>query len=108
MGPLIKPAPRRSRQNQDTLEDTMFKTISAALLAASVLAAPAFAANGKTTTAIKPTAAKSSALNANARMGKHHNKYVRHYHHRHHKVTAIKTHSKVGFKHAAPASTKRG
>ncbi len=86
----------------------MFKTISAALLAVSVLAAPAIAATGKTATAIKPTATKASVLNANAAMGKHHRKYVRHYHHRHHKVAVSKTHAKVGFKHNSPVSTKRG
>jgi hypothetical protein len=88
----------------------MFKTISAALLAVSVLAAPAFAATGKTVPAVKPTAAKSSVLNANARMGKHHHrhhhKYVRNTHHRAHKIGAIKTHAKVGFKRTAPASTR--
>jgi hypothetical protein len=91
-----------------TEEDTMLKTISAALLAVSVLAAPAFAASGKTAPAVKPTAAKTSLLNAHARMGKHHHKYVRNYRHRHHNVGAIKTHAKVGFKHAAPVSTRHG
>jgi hypothetical protein len=87
----------------------MFKTISAALLAASVLAAPAFAATGKTAPAVKPTAAKTSVLNAHARMGKHHHKYVRNTHHRHHyKFGAIKTHAKVGFKRTAPVSTRHG
>jgi Ni/Co efflux regulator RcnB len=87
----------------------MFKTISAALLAVSVIAAPAFAATGKTAPAVKPTAAKSSVLNANARMGKHHHKHARNYHHRnHHKYGAIKTHAKVGFKRAAPVSTRHG
>ena len=107
----------------------MLKTISAALLAVSVLAAPAFAAGeaktaqapvtksaqapvAKTTQApvIKAEQAKvkPSALNANARMGRHH---VRHAsHHRFHKhVGAIKTHtfSKVTAKHITPA-VKRG
>src|SRR5437868_2688518 len=59
---------------------TMLKTISSALLAVSVLAAPAFAATGKTAPVIKPTAAKTSVLNANnARMGKQHETYVRHH-----------------------------
>lgn len=89
-------------------EDTMLKTISAALLAVSVFAAPAFAATGKIATTNQPTAAKTSVLNANAKMGKHHHKYTRRYHHGHHKVAAIKPHAKVGFKHASPASTKRG
>jgi hypothetical protein len=87
----------------------MFKTISAALLAASVLAAPAFAATGSTAPAVKPTAAKTSVLNANAGMGRHHHKYVRNTHHRHHhKFVAIKTHAKVGFKRTAPVSTRHG
>ena len=96
----------------------MLKTISAALLAVSVLAAPAFAA-GQTTDHATKTApvvkteqvkqTKPKALNANARMGRHH---VRHasYHRAHHKhVGAIKTHkfSKVSTKHITPA-TKRG
>jgi hypothetical protein len=115
----------------------MLKTISAALLAVSVLAAPAFAA-GEAKTALKtaqtpvtksaqaPVAkttdkttqapvikaeqakVKPSALNANARMGRHHVRHVSH--HRFHKhVGAIKTHkfSKVSAKHITPA-VKRG
>ena len=64
-------------------ETTMFKTISAALLAASVLAAPAMAAgHGRTTHApvIKSVHVKPSVLNANARMGSHHHKHFRHHH----------------------------
>jgi hypothetical protein len=86
-------------------ETTMLKTISAALLAVSVIAAPALAA-GKTAKApvtktqqvkqIKPT-----ALNANAKMGRHH---VRHKH-----MHALKTQkvSKATIK-KAPSLTKRG
>jgi hypothetical protein len=99
----------------------MFKRISAALLAVSVLAAPAFAATtGKTNQApvtkqapVKAnanTGLKTSALNANAKMGRHHGKqhYAEHHrHHRHHKVVALKTHTKVSYKQAKPA-TKRG
>jgi hypothetical protein len=93
---------RRSRQE----ETTMFKTISAALLAVSVLAAPAFAATAKTAPVIKATPVKASVLNANAKMGKHHHKYARHHHHR--KYVAKHSHAKVGFKHASPTTTKRG
>jgi hypothetical protein len=110
---------------------TMLKTISAALLAASVIAAPALAAgSGKSTEApktmqapkttqapapadkaaqVKPTAqVKPNALNANAKMGRHHVKQIRH-HRGHKKMSAIKTHrvSKATIKHVAPA-TKRG
>jgi hypothetical protein len=111
-------------------ETTMFKTISAALLAVSVIAAPAMAAGtGKIAQApasksvqapvIKNAQTnnkqgKTSLLNANAKM--HHHKHYRH--HRHHtgvlkthaKVTlkpAAKSHSKVSFKHVAPTA-KRG
>jgi hypothetical protein len=97
---------------RDPLEEetTMFKTISAALLAVSVLAAPAFAAgSGKTGHApvIKAEHVTSKVLNANARMGRHHYKPVRH--HRHHKhMGALKTHAapKFAIKHAT--SAKRG
>ena len=96
----------------------MLKTISAALLAVSVLAAPAMAAGpaktAQTKTAQTPVIkaepvkqVKPSALNANARMGRHHVKHVRH--HRSHKhMGALKTHqvSKATIKHVAPA--KRG
>ena len=88
----------------------MLKTISAALLAVSVLAAPALAASpAKTTRApvIKTEQVKPSALNANAKMGRHHR---HHSHHRSHKkMTALKTHqvSKATIKHVTPA-TKRG
>jgi hypothetical protein len=96
------------------MEDTMFKTISAALLAVSVLASPAFAATAKTAQTtrqapvIKAEPVKTNALNANARMGKHHQKHVSHY--RHTKKFAVKRshHAKAGFRHAAPATTKRG
>jgi hypothetical protein len=92
-------------------ETTMLKTISAALLAVSVVAAPVMAAgSSKTTQApaakaalVKPKVdaqVKSNALNANAKMGRHHVKHVRH-HRAHKKVSAVKT-----IKHA-PA-TKRG
>jgi hypothetical protein len=101
----------------------MLKTISAALLAVSVLAAPAFAAGQATSQStspatktaqapvikaeqvkqVKPT--KPSALNANAKMGRHH---VRHAsHHRTHKhIGALKTHnfSKVTSKHITHAT----
>jgi hypothetical protein len=92
----------------------MLKTISAALLAVSVLAAPAMAASsGKTAHApvIKAEQVKQvkpSVLDANARMGRHHQRHFRH--HRFHKrMGALKTHqfSKVTIKHVAPA-TKRG
>jgi hypothetical protein len=99
----------------------MFKRISAALLAVSVLAAPALAAtSGKTNQApvtkqapVKTnanTGLKTNALNANAKMGHHHGSrhYAEHYrHHRHHKIGALKTHTKVSYKQAKPA-TKRG
>jgi hypothetical protein len=86
----------------------MLKTISAALLAVSVLAAPAMATgSGKTAPApvIKAVQVKTSVLNANARMGRHH-----HRHHRFHKhMGALRTHqfAKVTTKHVTPA-TKRG
>ena len=95
----------------------MLKTISAALLAVSVLAAPVMAASSdKTAQApatksaqVKPSVlnakqAKPNALNANAKMGRHHR------HHRSHKkMTALKTHqvSKATIKHVTPAP-KRG
>ena len=89
----------------------MLKTISAALLAVSMLAAPAMAAgSGKTmqAPAVKATQVKPSALNANAKMGRHHVKHVRHHGSRK-KMSALKTHqvSKATIKHVAPA-TKRG
>jgi hypothetical protein len=93
------------------LEDTiMLKTISAALLAVSVFAAPAMAAGiGKTShpPVIKAVQVKTSVLNANARMGRHHHQHFRH-HGFHKRMGALKTHfSKVTIKHVAPA-IKRG
>lgn len=78
----------------------MFKTISAALLAASVLAAPAMAAGAaKTATApaAKSVQVKPSVLNANAKMSRHHHRHVRH-HRAHKKMGAYKT-GKVSIKH---------
>ena len=94
----------------------MLKTISAALLAASVVAAPVMAAgSSKTTQApaakaaqVKPNAQiKPNAVNANAKMGRHHVKHARH-HRTRKKMSAVKTHqsSKATIKQA-PA-TKRG
>ena len=97
----------------------MLKTISAALLAVSVLAAPAFAGqatNQGTRTAPAPVIkaeqvkqTKPSALNANARMGRHHVRHVGHHRFHHKHIGAFKTHtfSKVTSKHITPA-TKRG
>ena len=122
----------------------MLKTISAALLATSLIAAPAFAAATKSTatspaqttqskvdattaakTDLKTGAAtntKSKALNANAKMRKHHKKHISHLrYHKQHKVAAFKSRShakiqakapvksgaKVSFKQAQPSS-KRG
>jgi hypothetical protein len=99
-------------------ETTMLKKISAALLAVSFLAAPALAAGpGKATQApaakaaqVKPKAdgqVKPNALNANAKMGRHHVKHVRH-HRLHKKMGAIKTHqsSKATIKPAAVTSRR--
>jgi hypothetical protein len=92
----------------------MLKTISAALLAVSVMAAPAFAGNyGKTAHApvTKSELAKSKALNANAKMVRHHHKHHRYVsHYRHHKhIGVIKTHvsPKVATKHIVRPA-KRG
>jgi len=98
---------------------TMLKTISAALLAVSVIAAPALAANpGKTVQppaaktadktaaqapAIKGGEVKTGALNANAKMNhQHHYRY-----HHHKKITALKSHTKPGFKNAAKGPTTK-
>jgi len=88
----------------------MLKTISAALLAASIVAAPVMAAGSSKTTqapAAKAAQVKPNALNANAKMDRHHVKHARH-HRAHKKVSAVKTHqsSKATIKQA-PA-TKRG
>ena len=96
----------------------MLKTISAALLAVSFLAAPAMAASAATTPPAKTVQApvikatpvkqaKASVLNANAKMGRHHHKHVRH-HRSHHGMGALKTHqaSKVTVKHVAHAAKR--
>jgi hypothetical protein len=101
----------------------MLKAISAALLAVSVIAAPALAASSaktvqapaaKTTQApaaktaeIKSAPTKPSVMNANAKMGRHHGRHHAKHHRHHTKMGVLKTHSKIGFKQAAPA-TKRG
>ena len=68
----------------------MFRTISAALLAASFLATPAFAAPGKFKTThqapiIKVVPGNAKLMNANARMGRHHHHRHHRYYHRHHR-----------------------
>jgi hypothetical protein len=91
-------------------ETTMFKTISAALLAVSVLAAPAMAA-GRTSDApvVKAGHAKQGVLNANAKMTRHHVRHISYRHNAHKRIGALKTHrfSKVTVKHVTPA-IKRG
>jgi len=103
----------------------MLKTISAALVAVSVLAAPALAGTpGKTAQApvnkttqapsnkaaqapvIKAEPGKTKALNANAKMGRHHKHYR---HHRQHKQMGMhKTHAKphVAVKHVTPTAKR--
>jgi hypothetical protein len=114
-------------------ETTMLKTISAALVAVSVLAAPALAGTpsktaqaptnkttqapvNKTTQApesktaqapaIKAEQGKSKALNANARMGRHHKHYRHHRHHKH--IGLHKMHAKphVAIKHVTPTAKR--
>jgi len=94
----------------------MLKTISAALVAVSVLAAPALAgATGKTAQAPvnKTTQApvikaegKSKALNANAKIGRHHKHYRQHRHHKH--IGLHKMHAKphIAVKHVTPAAKR--
>jgi hypothetical protein len=62
----------------------MLKTISAALLVASVFVAPAMASSARTghAPAVKSVTVKSSELNANAKMDRHH--HMRRHSHRHH------------------------
>jgi hypothetical protein len=85
-------------------ETTMLKTISVALLAASVIAAPALAATGKADEA-KAKPVKTSVLNANAKMGTHHTKHVRHHsQHKSKKMSAIKSAPKIAHKGAATAA----
>jgi len=100
-------------------ETSMLKTISAALLAVSVLAAPALAAQSGKTTAnaavIRTTQArqatttrvKPAALNANAKMGKHHHRKHLSQHHRHHgKLGAMKTQSGAQARTSSQAALK--
>jgi hypothetical protein len=103
----------------------MFKTISAALVAVSVLAAPVFAGTpGKTAQApvskttqapsnkaaqapvIKAEQGKTKALNANAKMGRHHKHYRQHRQHKH--IGMHKSHAKphVAVKHATPTAKR--
>lgn len=101
----------------------MLKTVSAALLALSVVAAPALAATKAKTTATAPvakteqttapamksaTVKSTKALNANAKMSRHHHKTMRH-HAAPKKVSAIKGHATpaVAIKQA-PSAAKRG
>jgi Ni/Co efflux regulator RcnB len=67
----------------------MLKIISAALVAASVFVAPAMAGTARTghAPAVKSVTHKSNALNANAKMSRHHHhrRHVRHHRHRVHK-----------------------
>jgi hypothetical protein len=106
---------RRSQGAVKPEETTMFKTISAALVAVSVLAAPALAGTqGKTAQAPvnKTTQApvikaegKSKMLNANARMDRHHKHYRHHRHHKH--IGLHKTHAKhIAVKHVTPAAKR--
>ncbi len=91
-------------------ETTMFKTISAALVAVSVLAAPALAGTpGKTCHApapVKTERGNVKVLNANARMGRHHQHYRHHRHYKH--IGLHKAHAKphIAVKHMTPAARR--
>jgi hypothetical protein len=96
-------------------ETTMLKTISAALVAVSVLVAPALAGTpGKTAQAhvnkitqapVIKAEGKSKALNANARMGRHHKHYRYHRHHKH--IGFHKAHAKhIAVKHVTRAAKR--
>jgi hypothetical protein len=94
-------------------ENTMLKTISAALLAVSVLAVPALAAStdkpaqAPATKSAQVNKTSKSALNANAKMGRHHMRHSRH-HRSHKKMVINKTQkSSVAAKHFAHPA-KRG
>jgi hypothetical protein len=113
---IYKPRPFRpvNLVIEATEETAMLKKMSAALIAVSMLAAPAMAASAtKTQTApiTKPVAGvakpevKPSALNANAKMVRHHHRHVRH--HVAHKKMSSSGFNKVSIKHASPA-VKRG
>lgn len=76
----------------------MFKTISAALLAASVIAAPAFAAQGKSdpqAPVIKVDQSRTKAMNAQAAVTPAEHRSVHTRHHRHHKMVYGKKHAHV-------------
>ena len=94
------------------------RLLTLAIFSMALVAAPALAAGpGKATQApaakaaqVKPKAdgqVKPNALNANAKMGRHHVKHVRH-HRLHKKMGAIKTHqsSKATIKPAAVTSRR--
>ena len=93
----------------------MLKTISAALVAVSVLAALRLPDAGKTAQApvnkttqapvVKAEQGKAKVLNANARMGGHHQHYRHHRHHKH--IGLHKTHAKhIAVKHVTPAAKR--
>jgi hypothetical protein len=89
----------------------MLKTISAALLAVSVLAAPVLAAGADKTTrapVTKSASVKQGAVNANAKMGRHHVKHSRH-HRSHKKMATVRANhgSKIAVKHVTHPA-KRG
>jgi hypothetical protein len=108
------PAGPKAQEKEE--ETTMLKTISAALVAVSVLAAPALAGMpGKSAQApVNKTApspvikaeGKSKALNADARIGRHHTHYRHHRHHKH--IGLHKMHAKphIAVKHVTPAAKR--
>lgn len=81
----------------------MLKTISAALLAASVLAAPVMAASTANNTqapvtksaTVTKSAQVKNPLNANAKMGHHHKRHVKHFTHRRSHKMAAKLHKSL-------------
>ncbi len=83
----------------------MLKTISAALLAVSVLAAPALAAStdkpaqAPANQSAQVNKTNKSALNANAKMGRHHMRHSSHYRSHKRTVTNKTQKSTVAAKH---------
>jgi len=109
--PVLAAESAKTTANAPVVKSTQTKTIGAKTIGAKSTGAKSTAAKSTQLQTIQPgaTESKPAALNANAKMDKHHRKHVSHRHSRHHgKMAALnsKAHAKATLKSAPKVSLK--
>ena len=101
--PVLAAESTKATANAPVVKTTQTKTTDAKTT--DVKSTDAKSTQGKT---IQPavTQAKPAALNANAKIGKHHRKHLSHHHRHHGKMAALKTQPKIQIKAHAKTTLK--